>query len=187
MIDIQLRIQLAQKKTLRDPHQNNALLKNYHPCISPKGWENKWSCLAWHCPNMVLRFVILRRLLAWSHLNGSERGICQLESAYLKKLLTMVIYGDLATWINMQWSDSKDLSPLVVSESNLPARHFFHQVKWQEITKSPPSSFPNFSLSEIWIHLIRQSWLINPLSKPLFHTFSGEELWSLHRITRCKA
>ena len=146
MIDIQLRIQLAQtKKNLRDPHQNNALLKNYHPCISPKGWENKWSCLAWHCPNMVLCFVILRRLLAWSHVNGSERGICQLESAYLKKLLTMVIYGDLATWINMQWSDSKDLSPLVVSESNLPARHFFspsQMARREESTKQFPQLFP---------------------------------------------
>ena len=39
------------------------------------------TCLACHYPNMVPRFVLLRRLLAASHLDGSEHGVCQLESS----------------------------------------------------------------------------------------------------------
>ena len=51
------------------------------PGISRKGWENRCSCLACHYPNMVPRFVILSRLLAGSHLDGSEHGVCQVESS----------------------------------------------------------------------------------------------------------
>lgn len=54
----------------------------------PKGLRKKnniyiyiCTCLACHYPNMVPRFVILRRLLAGSHLDGSEHGVCQLESS----------------------------------------------------------------------------------------------------------